>query len=262
MKLSNRHLSFGWWSLLGWLALGLGLEALHGFKTGWYLDVGNETRRLMFTLAHAHGTLLALINLAAGLTLRVVPGCELFEYDARTGKLLRQEPFDRDIRALAISPDQRWLAAAEMQRGPNMVPISTRIVLRDRSTLKIVREWPVSDPREAISSLTIDVPANDRPTRAPRVSYAPEYENGLVFSPDSKFLASTRLGTRSGIDIVDIQQDRLHASITVDSPCRCLEFTADGTLLASGHIDSTISVWDHRHPDFAERPVAARASPK
>jgi len=32
------------------------------------VDVGNETRRLMFTLAHAHGTLLALVNIAAGLT--------------------------------------------------------------------------------------------------------------------------------------------------------------------------------------------------
>src|SRR4029077_17730235 len=33
-----------------------------------YVDVGNEMRRLMFTLAHAHGTLLAVLNLAAGLT--------------------------------------------------------------------------------------------------------------------------------------------------------------------------------------------------
>jgi hypothetical protein len=45
---------------------------LHGFKIGWYVDVGNETRRLMFTLAHAHGTLLALVNIAAGLTVRIV----------------------------------------------------------------------------------------------------------------------------------------------------------------------------------------------
>ena len=31
----------------------------------------------MFTLAHAHGTLLALVNLATGLTLRAVKGFEL-----------------------------------------------------------------------------------------------------------------------------------------------------------------------------------------
>ena len=80
MSASNRHLRFGWWSLFAYLSLGLGLEALHGFKLGWYLDVGNEMRRLMFTLAHAHGTLLALVNLAAGLTLRFVKDLVLPRY--------------------------------------------------------------------------------------------------------------------------------------------------------------------------------------
>ena len=77
MNSSDRHLRFGWRSLFAFLALGLVLEILHGFKLGWYLDVGAEMRRLMFTLAHAHGTLLALVNLAAGLTLRTVKGFEL-----------------------------------------------------------------------------------------------------------------------------------------------------------------------------------------
>ena len=67
---ASRNLRFGWWSLLVFLSLGAALETLHGFKIGWYVDVGNETRRLMFTLAHAHGTLLALVNIAAGLTER------------------------------------------------------------------------------------------------------------------------------------------------------------------------------------------------
>jgi hypothetical protein len=69
---ADRNLRFGWWSLLVFLSLGAVLETLHGFKIGWYVDVGNETRRLMFTLAHAHGTLLALVNIAAGLTVRKV----------------------------------------------------------------------------------------------------------------------------------------------------------------------------------------------
>ena len=77
MNSSDRHLRFGWRSLFVFLALGFILEVLHGFKLGWYLDVGAEMRRLMFTLAHAHGTLLALVNLAAGLTLRSVKGFEL-----------------------------------------------------------------------------------------------------------------------------------------------------------------------------------------
>jgi len=71
-QLADRNLRFGWWSLLVFLSLGAVLEALHGFKIGWYVDVKNDTRRLMFTLAHAHGTLLALVNIVAGLSARIV----------------------------------------------------------------------------------------------------------------------------------------------------------------------------------------------
>jgi hypothetical protein len=65
----QRHFKFGWWSLSLFLTLGIVLESLHGFKVGWYLNVSNETRRLMWTLAHAHGTLLSLIHIAFGATL-------------------------------------------------------------------------------------------------------------------------------------------------------------------------------------------------
>ena len=71
--LTRRHLRFGWWTLLFFLSLGLILEALHGFKAGFYLSASNETRRLMWTLAHAHGTLLGLINIAFAITIRAVP---------------------------------------------------------------------------------------------------------------------------------------------------------------------------------------------
>ena len=70
---ARRHLRFGWWSLLAFLTLGFTLEMLHGFKVGLYLDASNETRRLMWTLAHAHGGLLAVINILFGLYLRVAP---------------------------------------------------------------------------------------------------------------------------------------------------------------------------------------------
>jgi len=72
MNYSNRHLHFGWWALAVYVCLGIVLETMHGFKIGWYLDVGNEVRRLMFTLGHFHGTMLALVNIAAGLTIRGV----------------------------------------------------------------------------------------------------------------------------------------------------------------------------------------------
>jgi hypothetical protein len=67
--LVRRHLAFGWWSLAVFTTLGLVLEAAHGLKLGWYLDVPSATRRLSFTLAHAHGTLLGLVNIAFAVSL-------------------------------------------------------------------------------------------------------------------------------------------------------------------------------------------------
>ena len=46
--LRNLHLRVGWWSLLVFLTVGIVLETLHGFKVGFYLDVGNDTRRMMW----------------------------------------------------------------------------------------------------------------------------------------------------------------------------------------------------------------------
>jgi len=56
------NLRAGLWALFVFACLGLMLEGLHGFKAGLYLDVSNETRRLLWRLAHAHGALLGLLN--------------------------------------------------------------------------------------------------------------------------------------------------------------------------------------------------------
>jgi hypothetical protein len=72
--LARRHLQFGWWSLLCFLTLGIMLEAMHGFKVGWYLKPAFETRRLMWTLGHAHGSLLALVNAIFGVTILALSG--------------------------------------------------------------------------------------------------------------------------------------------------------------------------------------------
>lgn len=58
----------GWLSIAVFGAAGLILETLHGFKVGAYLDVSSETRRLMWTLAHAHGTLLGVVHLGLAFT--------------------------------------------------------------------------------------------------------------------------------------------------------------------------------------------------
>lgn len=67
--LLRRHLLAGWIGLLAFLLLGIALETLHGLKADSYLDTRNATRRLMWTLAHAHGTLFSLVNIAFALTL-------------------------------------------------------------------------------------------------------------------------------------------------------------------------------------------------
>lgn len=53
----------GWISLAAWLAFGILIEGLIGFRTPALLD--DSVRRDMFRLAHAHGTLLNLVLIAA-----------------------------------------------------------------------------------------------------------------------------------------------------------------------------------------------------
>ena len=81
-ELKMRHLRFGWLLMLVCLTFGILLESFHGFKVGWYLDLSNSTRRLMFRLAHSHGTLLGLVNVAFALTLPHLP-----EWDAGRRRL-------------------------------------------------------------------------------------------------------------------------------------------------------------------------------
>ena len=68
-SIARSHLKLGWSGLLVFLSLGLALEILHGLKLQSYLDASHETRRLMWTLAHTHGTLLGLVQIAFAFTL-------------------------------------------------------------------------------------------------------------------------------------------------------------------------------------------------
>lgn len=72
-RLIHRHLVFGWTMAASFIVLGLALELLHGFKIQWYLAMGNEARRLLWTLAHAHGMLLGVLNVVYALSLRNFP---------------------------------------------------------------------------------------------------------------------------------------------------------------------------------------------
>jgi hypothetical protein len=61
-RLAMRHRRFGWTALLVWMCGGLLLELFHGFKLGGYLL--DPLRREFWTLAHFHGSLLSVVNLA------------------------------------------------------------------------------------------------------------------------------------------------------------------------------------------------------
>jgi len=69
---ARHHLRVGWTALLVSISLGVVLEGLHAVKAPLYLDVGQETRRLMWTLAHTHGTLLGLVHLATAGTVALL----------------------------------------------------------------------------------------------------------------------------------------------------------------------------------------------
>jgi predicted GNAT family N-acyltransferase len=67
LALGRRHVRFGLYGLVAFVGLGIVLEAFHAFKLVSYLGVEFEARRLSFRLAHAHGTLLSLLNVVFGL---------------------------------------------------------------------------------------------------------------------------------------------------------------------------------------------------
>jgi hypothetical protein len=64
----------GWIGLSAFVLLGIALEGLHAFKSSMYLGVGNETRRLMWTLAHAHGVGLSLVQLGFAASVGLLGG--------------------------------------------------------------------------------------------------------------------------------------------------------------------------------------------
>jgi hypothetical protein len=99
------NLSAGFSALCLFSALGLGLETLHAFKIGYYLDVGNETRRLLWRLAHAHGVLLGLLNVCQALAVRAWPCLS----DALAGRAL--------LAALVLMPSGFLLGGAFASGG-------------------------------------------------------------------------------------------------------------------------------------------------
>jgi hypothetical protein len=80
-----RHLRFGWWSILVFVCVGLGLETLHGFKVGWYVDPGSEARRLMCRELISRCLMAATVLIPAGFFLG---GCYIYAGDPGLAVLL------------------------------------------------------------------------------------------------------------------------------------------------------------------------------
>jgi hypothetical protein len=99
------NLRAGLCGLCAFAALGLLLEALHGFKIGFYLNVDNETRRLLFRLAHAHGALLGMLNVGYALVAHAFPRLE----DALSARAL--------LSALVLMPSGFVLGGAYAHGG-------------------------------------------------------------------------------------------------------------------------------------------------
>jgi vacuolar-type H+-ATPase subunit I/STV1 len=79
-RVQRLHLALGWSMVSVFVLLGGVLETLHGLKIGWYLDLANESRRLLLTLGHAHGVLIGLLNVALALSWpHRAPGSPRFE---------------------------------------------------------------------------------------------------------------------------------------------------------------------------------------
>ena len=68
-RLIRRHLVEGWGALCLFLVLGAVLELLLAFKIDFYVRADQTTVRLMWRLAHGHGTLLGVVHLAFAFSL-------------------------------------------------------------------------------------------------------------------------------------------------------------------------------------------------
>ena len=80
------QLRYGTSALLLFLLGGLSLEFLHLIKAPWYLD--HHLRRELWVLGHAHGALLALLNLAWVVVLPRLPAAARGAWALRWGAAL------------------------------------------------------------------------------------------------------------------------------------------------------------------------------
>lgn len=116
----RQYLVLGWTLLALAAFFGLGLEAMHGLKLGFYLDLDVQVRRHMWTLCHAHATMLGLLQLGLAMTIQCMPAIAFHRATIWGGRLL--------LAAALLMPSGfflggLWFYAGDPGLGVLLVPI-------------------------------------------------------------------------------------------------------------------------------------------
>ena len=156
----------GWISLAAWIAFGILIEGLIGFRIPALLD--DPVRREMFRLAHAHGTLLNLVLIAAAICARL----ELIRLEPIASLGLRSAVI---LLPVGISP-RRSLAFQGRSRARHLPCAGRRFAAsRDRVASRLVHSPAVkrSQVERQMRSMSllntlprVSAPHQERQTRA------------------------------------------------------------------------------------------------
>ena len=169
--------------------------------------------------------------------------------DARTGEQVRQFfGFKNQVHGVAISPNGQILAAVgDHDNSVRTWDVATGRPLRSyQASSSWLREVGFSpDGRELAArdfSGVVEVwdLTSNRRVRLSAGSIGES--NGLAFTPDGSQLA---MASHRGLKLLDIRTGRLLAQFSTSHfSTRTVAFSVDGELIASGHDDGTIRLWE------------------
>jgi hypothetical protein len=138
-RVARRHNLVGWTALLLFLSLGTLLEVFHGYKVGLYLDPEHRLRRELWRLAHAHGTLLGLIQIGFAATL------PLGRWPAGRLKLASFFLIDATVLIpLGFFLGGLWPSEGDPWLGVLLVPVGA-VLLFVAAALAVVSAWQAPD---------------------------------------------------------------------------------------------------------------------
>jgi WD40 repeat protein len=172
----------------------------------------------------------------------------VFESNCQRGRLLRDYELTT---SLALSSNGRMLATGSAEKGVRVCHVDTG---QETAT------WPdvawVSSIAFAPDSCTVAVGSwengvtiCDAETGAEKAKLRnPNMVTSVAFSPDGRLIVagSAEVDGSPNLIVWDSAGYRQITSIINTPPVRCVTFSADGTLLATGHWDETVRLWNVR----------------